>query len=326
MKYRIPALLLASVLSLIALGRPGDSGAQNKIPRVGILYIVKFAEHPNAPFFFRTLRDRGWIEGRTVSFEYRDAHGDPSQFAEPAEELARLGVDVIFPIGPPAVRATYAATHTIPIVAHDLETDPVAAGYAQSYSHPGGNLTGLFLDTPELATKWLQFLKTMVPGLSRAIVLVDPSSGPTHLQAVRSAAPSFSVKLQILEVRKPGDIDRAPSSFRPRPQALIFLPSPMMHRQSARLAKLAIKLRLPATSMFRPFAEAGGTLAYGPDLPATFESCAVLVAKVLGGAKPADLPVERPTKFELVVNLKTAKALGLTIRDSVLVGANEVIQ
>jgi putative ABC transport system substrate-binding protein len=326
MKYRIPALLLASVLSLATLGRPGDSGAQNKIPRVGILYIVKFTEQANAPFFFRTLRDRGWIEDRTVSFEYRDAHGDPSQFAEPAEELVRLGVDVIFPIGPPAVRATYAATRTIPIVAHDFETDPVAAGYAESYSHPGGNLTGLFLYTPELATKWLQFLKGMVPGLSRAVVLVDPTSGPTHLQAVRSVAPSFGMKLQILEVRKPEDIDRAASSFRPRPQALIFLPSPMMYEQSARLAKLAMKHRLPATSMFRRFAEAGGALSYGPESTATFETCAVLVAKVLSGAKPADLPVERPTKFELVVNLKTANALGVKIPDSILFRADEVIR
>jgi putative ABC transport system substrate-binding protein len=325
MKYRVPALLLVSVLSLIALGRPGESGTQPKIPRVGILSLSNFGYDPDY-VFYRTLRDQGWIKGRTVSFEYRDAHGDPAQFTEPAQELVRLGVDVILPISPPAVRATYAATRTIPIVAHDLETDPVAAGYAQSYSHPGGNLTGLFLDTPELATKWLQFLKAMVPGLSRVVVLVDATAPPTHLQALRGVAPSFGVKLQILEVRNPQDIDKAASSFRVHPQALIVLPSQMMFDQSARLAKLAMKHRLPATSMFRPFADAGGMLAYGPEMDPTWEQCALLVAKILNGAKPGDLPVERPKKFEFVLNLKTAGDLHLAVPDTVLLRADKVIQ
>jgi putative ABC transport system substrate-binding protein len=252
--------------------------------------------------------------------------GDPSQLAEAAAELVRLKVDVIFADSAPATRAAYAATRTIPIVALDFTTDPVAEGYVESYGRPGGNLTGVFLDAPGFAGKWLELLKAMVPGLSRVAVLWDPSPGPTHLQSVQSLARSLRVQMQVLEVRKPEDFDRAFSALRGRPQALIILPSPMIYQQNARLAELALKHRLPATSMALGFAEVGGALAYGPVRAAAYERGAVLVAKILGGAKPGDLPVERPTKVQLVVNLKTVKALGLTIPESILLRADEVIR
>ena len=166
----------------------------------------------------------------------------------------------------------------------------------------------------------------MVPGLSSVVVLWDPSPGAAHLHAVESAALSFGVRLQVIEVRKPEDIDRAFASIHGRPRALIILPSPMLYFQHERLAKLALKHRLAATSLFRLFAEAGGTLAYGPDQALSSARLAVLVGKILSGAKPGDLPVERPTKFQLVVNLKTAKALGITIPQSILLRADEVIR
>jgi len=169
-------------------------------------------------------------------------------------------------------------------------------------------------------------LRALIPDLSRAVVLWDPGPGPTHLRALQSAARAFGIQLRVLEVHKLDDIDRAFTELRDRPQALIILPSPMMYTESARLAKLTLKHRLPAISMARLFADAGGVVAYGPELASASERSAALVAKILGGAKPAELPVERPTKIQLIVNLKSAKALGLTVPDSVLLRADEVIR
>lgn len=329
MKHR-PAALLVTVALLTSVAWTGESCGQTKIPRIGILsydlgltndQIEKWWEP-----FRHPLAEQGWIEGQTVSFEYSSARTDPSRFAEAATELVRLKVDVIFAESAPATRAAFAATRTIPIVAVDLTNDPVAAGYAESYGRPGGNVTGIFLDAPEFASKWLELLQAIVPGLSRVAVLWDPSPGATHLQAVQSAARSFRVQLQVLEVRKPEDIDAAFTAFRGHPQALIILPSPTIYAQSERLAKLALKHRLPATSMARLFAEAGGLLSYGPDQPSTHQRGALLVARILGGAKPGDLPVERPTKFNLILNLKSAKVFGLTVPDTVLVRADKVIR
>jgi len=288
---------------------------------------------PNDPFnvewlepFRRTLVDQGWIEGKNVAFEFRSANYDTSKLAEAAAELTRLKVDVILAVGAPCVWAAHAATSTTPIIADDYTADPVVEGYVQSYGRPGGNLTGVFLDAPEFSGKWLQLLRVIIPGLSRIAVLWDPSPGTAHLQAVQAVAQSFRMRVQVLEVHKPDDLDRAFSKLHGQPQALIILPSPMIYLHSGRLAELSIKHRLPATSMARPFAEAGGMVAYGPLGSSSFERAAVLVAKILAGAKPGDLPIERPTKVRLVVNLKTAKALGLSVPESVLYRADEVIR
>ena len=330
MTNRITAVLLLMVALLTSLGWTAESWGQAKIPRVGILSSFQLTEDPSLKQWFepfrRTLADQGWIEGKTFLFEHRSAHNDPSRFAGAAAELVALKVDVIFAPSAPMVRAAYAATHTIPIVAQDFTTDPVAEGYVESYNRPGGNVTGVFLDAPEFASKWFELLKAMVPNLSRVVVLWDPSPGPTHLRAVQSAAQIFGIQLQVLEVGKPEDMDRAFSSLRGRPQALIILPSPWIYSQSERLAKLALKYRLPGTSMARLFADTGGVVAYGPELASASERSAALVAKILGGAKPAELPVERPTKIQLIVNLKSARALGLTVPDSVLLRADEVIR
>jgi putative ABC transport system substrate-binding protein len=315
---------------LTGLGWTADSWGQANVRRVGILTFSPVIGNPAwehyRDIFRRTLADRGWIEGKNVSFEYRDAHGDPSRFAEAAAELVGLEVDAIWAAGAPALRAAYSATRSIPIVAADYTTDPVADGYVESYRRPGGNVTGVFLDAPEFAGKWFELLKAMIPNLSLVSVLWDPGAGITHVESVRSVAESLDIELQILEVHKPADLDGAFAKLHDRPQAVVILPSPMIYGQSARLARLALKHRLPATSMDPEFANAGGALAYGPELTSTIERIAIFVAKILGGSSPAELPVERPTKIQLVVNLKTAKTLGITTPQSILLRADEVIR
>jgi len=330
MQHRTAAGLLVSVALLTTLGWTAVSWGQAKIPRVGIITFFPIDDDATARLSLKPFRDmltaQGWIEGKNVSLEYRSASSDPSRFAEAAAELVRLKVDVIYAQSAPAVRAAYAATRTIPIVAIDFTTNPVVSGYIESYGHPGGNVTGVFLDAPAFSGKWLESLTAVVPGLSRAVVLWDPSPGRAHLEAIQLLAQSLRIKLQVLEVRTPTEIDRAFTMFRGRPQALLILPSPMIYGQSERLAKLAMKQQVPATSMALSFAEAGGAIAYGPELASANERGGFLVAKILRGAKPADLPVERPSKFKLVINLKTAKALGLTVPESVLYRADEVIR
>jgi putative ABC transport system substrate-binding protein len=298
--------------------------AQTKVLRAGILTIAD--KQPWFEPFERTLATRGWVAGKNVVLEYRSVGGNAARFPQTAQELAQLKVDVIYAVSAPAVHAARATTRTIPIVGMDYSTDPVAAGYADSYGHPGQNLTGVFLDAPDFTGKWLEILRAMVPGVSRIAVLWDPAPGDVHLRAVQSTAHSFGIQVQVLEVHTPDEIEPAFATLRSRPQALIVLPSPLLYSESAKLAQLALKNRLPSTAMFRLFSDSGGMVTYGPDLATSVERCSILVAKILGGTNPGDLPVERPAKFELIVNSKTVKALGLTVPDSVLVRADEVIR
>ncbi len=331
MKTRFTAVLLLAGAMLISTSWTGEAWGQSKLPRVGILTFVAATDDPTRELWFdgpfrRNLADEGWIEGKNVSFEYRSANSDPSQFVEAALELVRLKVDVIMASSAPSLRAAYAATRTIPIVAIDYTTDPIAEGYVLSYARPGGNVTGVFLDAPEFAGKWFELLNEMIPDLSRVSVLWDPAPGDNHLQAVHGVAKILDIKLQILEVHKPDDLDRAFAALRGPPQALVILPSPMTWAQSARLARLALKFRLPATSFVREFAIAGGVIAYGPGVDWDNERVAILVVKILGGAKPGNVPVERSAKIRLMVNVKTAETLGITIPPSILLRADEVIQ
>jgi len=317
-------------LTLTCLPWTSEARGQDEVARVGILSFFKIDEKPdNEPWvdpIRRVLADEGWSEGKNVSFEYRSAQSDPSKFSAAAAELAKLDVDVIYALSAPALHAAYSATHKIPIVAVDFTTDPVASGYIKSYARPGGNVTGVFLDAPGFAGKWFELLKAIVPELTHVAVLWDPGPGTNHLDAVRSVAASLSIKLQVLEVRKPDHINTAFDSLRSKTQAVISLPSPMSYNQSTRLARLALEHRLPAVSMFRDFADVGGILTYGPEVTSTGSSIAKLVAKVLSGDKPAEIPVERPVKFQLLVNLKTAKILSLAIPQSILLRADKVIR
>jgi len=320
-------LLLATALIAVTMSA-GVATAQEKVPRLGILSISGEGSSRTSwdAIVYRKLASLGWVEGKNVEFVFSSASQDPSRYPKAVAELVRQRVDVIYADSAPAVRAAQAATHTIPIVCSDYTTDPVAEGYARSYGRPGGNVTGVFLDAPVFSGKLIELLKSLVPNLSQAVVLWDPSPGDTHVRALKAIAPSFGLQLQIVEVHKPEDIDTAASAFVGKPQALFIVPSPMLYFESARLARLATKQKLPATSMAQQFAEHGGLIAYGPDQTTSNEQVASLVAKILGGAKPAELPIERPTRYELVVNVKAAKALGLTISDDILAQADRVIR
>jgi putative tryptophan/tyrosine transport system substrate-binding protein len=277
----------------------------------------------------RGLRDLGYVDGQTIVIEVRLAGGKSEAFAGLAADLVQRKVDVLFASGPAAVRAARHATTTIPIVALDLESDPVQAGFAGSLARPGGNITGLFLDQSSLTGKWLELIREAAPGTRRIAVLVDPMTGPWQLAAVKAAAATLGLDLQVLEVRGLGDLDAALDAVvKGGLQALVHLSSPLFDNAPAvkRTADFAMKHRLPAISMFRRFAEAGGLLAYGPNQREYYKRLTVYIDRILKGAKPADLPIEHPTTFEFVINLKAAKQIGLTFPPNVLARADRVIK
>jgi len=282
--------------------------------------------------FRQGLRDLGYVEGRNVVIEYRDAEGKLERLPALAAELVALKVDVIVTGGgTPTALAAKQATRTVPIVFIAVG-DPVTSGLVTSLARPGGNVTGLTSLAPELVGKWLELLTQAVPGVSRVAFLWQPGvigerTEKDMLKAADVAARALGVRLQFVEARGPADIDRAFSDMtRTRAGALTVLPYAMFNSERRRLVDLAAKNRLPTVYSFREYVDAGGLMAYGPNLADLIRRAATYVDKILKGAKPADLPVEQPTKFELVINLKTAKALGLTIPPSLLGRADEVIQ
>jgi len=282
--------------------------------------------------FRQRMRDLGYAEGRNVVIEYRDAEGKPERLPALAAELVALKVDVIVTGGgTPSALAAMQATKTIPIV-FSSAPDPVADGLVASLARPGGNVTGSSNLTPDLVGKCLEQLKQAVPAVSRVAALWQPGAMDERTEkdmrkAADIAAEALGVRLQLLEVRSAVDFNRAFSDMtRTRAGALTVLPSAMLVSERRRLVDLAAKNRLPAVYPQREFVDAGGLMSYGPDLADLFRRTATYVDKILKGAKPADLPVEQATKFELVINLKTAKALGLTIPQSLLLRADQVIQ
>jgi putative ABC transport system substrate-binding protein len=302
-----------------------------KVARIGYL-ATNLAAVPHLPDAFRQgLRDLGYVEGRTVVIEYREAKGKFERLPALAAELVALKVDVILAGGTPATLAAKRATRTLPIV-FTAVADPVSSGLVISLAQPGGNVTGLSVLAPELVGKCLEQLKQAVPGVSRVAVLWQPgavgeATERDMLKEAEVAARALGVRLQFVEARGPEDFDTAFSEMiRTRAGALTVLTSSMLFGKRRRLVDLAAKNRLPALYPWREGVDAGGLMAYGPNLPDLFRRAATYVDKILKGAKPRDLPVEQPTKFELVVNLKAAKALGLTIPPSVLVRADEIIQ
>jgi putative ABC transport system substrate-binding protein len=278
------------------------------------------------------LRELGYVEGSNLVIEYRDAEGKPERFPVLAAELVALKVDVIVATGGTlGALAAKQATTTLPIV-FTAVGNPVADGLITSLARPGGNVTGLSLVTTELAGKWLELLKQTVPRVSRVALLLKPDAVPEQskkdfLTAASVAARALGIHIQVVEARGPEDFDRAFSDMaKSRAAALAVLATAVFATSPRRLADLARKNRLPTVFSLREFVTAGGLMSYGPSLSDLFRRTATYVDKIVKGAKPADLPVEQPTKFELVINLKTAKALGLTIPQSVLGRADEVIQ
>ena len=281
--------------------------------------------------FRQGLRERGYVEGQNIVIEYRAADGKIERFPGLATELIRLKVDLIVAGNTPAARAVQQATTTIPLVVAAMG-DPVGDGLVASLARPGGNITGSTFLGPELVPKRLEMLKAALPTVSRVAALWHPGaySGRTMrdmLKETEAAARTLGVQLQLVEVRGPDEFDHAFSTMtRERAGALIVFPSPMLFGERRRIVDLAAKHRLPSMAVAREFVELGGLIAYGASINDLFRRAATYVDKILKGVKPADLPVEQPTKFELVINLKTAKALELTIPQSLLLRADEVIQ
>jgi putative ABC transport system substrate-binding protein len=268
------------------------------------------------------------VEGQNIAIEFRWAEGQYDRLPGLAAELVRLRVNVIVAAGAPAVQAAKQATETIPIVMVNV-SDPVAAGFVASLARPGGNITGLSLMLPELVGKQLEMLKEVVPKISRVALLWNPASAGNapQLRQAQDAARALGVRLQPLEARDPSEIDKAFAAITTeRAGGVIVLTDTMLQNHRTRIADHAARRRLPTVSGVSGHAEAGGLLAYGPSIYDGLRRAATYVDKILKGAKPGDLPVEQPTKFELVINLKAAKALGLTIPQSVLGRADEVIQ
>jgi len=302
----------------------------HKIATIGILHSSPAATFSSTGItaIRKGLRDLGYIEGQDIVLEFRSAAGGPEQLPGHAVELVGLNADVIVAIGPTAVRAARDATSVLPIVAMDLETDPVASGFARSLGQPGGNITGLFMGS-ELAGKSLELLRAVVPEIQNVGVLWDSGTGSAQLAAVKATAQGIAVKLQVLEIRNAADLDVAlGAGMNGDAKALMILSSPLVGStvNSKRIAVFAASNRLPAISPFRSFTEAGGLMSYGPSILDVYRNTSTFVDKILKGAKPGDLPIEQPTKFELVINLKASKALGLTIPQSLLLRADEVTQ
>jgi putative ABC transport system substrate-binding protein len=316
---------------LVASPRATEAQQAAKVSRIGYLGLNR-ATNPHLLEAFRQgLRDLGYVEGRNVVIEYRDAEGKPERLPALAAELVALKVDVIVAGGTPHALAAKQATRTLPIVFIGA-ADPVTSGLVTSLARPGGNVTGLSFLAPELVGKRLEQLKQAVPGVSRVAVLWQPGgqgerTDKEMLKEAEAAARALAVRLQFVEARGPDDFDRAFSDMtKARAGALTVLGGTMFFNERRRLVDLAAKNRLPTVYPWRGGVDAGGLMAYGPDLADLFRRAATYVDKILKGAKPGDLPVEQPTKFELIINLRTAKALGLTIAQSVLGRADEVIQ
>lgn len=324
---RVASLILLSLWFAL----PCVAMAQQQIPRIGYLSVAFSCSEPvpTIDAFRQGLRELGYIEGKNIAIECRSAGGKPDRLAVLAAELVRLKVNVIVAAGGELIaRAAKQATETIPIVMTNA-SDPVATGLIRSLARPGSNVTGLVTISPELGGKRLALLKEAFPKVVRVAVLTNPANPEQNvrLKELEVAAKALSLQLQVLEVREPSHFDVAFSAItRQHAHALLPLGDPLTVANRSRLVDFAAKNRLPAMYHRMEFVDVGGLMAYGPNYDDLFRRAATFVDKILKGAKPGDIPVEQPTKFELVINLKTAKALGLVIAPSVLTRADKIIE
>jgi ABC-type uncharacterized transport system substrate-binding protein len=321
-------LRVALIVGLLVAPLAAQAQQAARIPSLGILRHGTSDKTGGSIGALRQgMRELGYVEGKTIALEYRFSEQKAEAMPALAADLVRLNVDVLFAGGVPAISAAIGATRTIPIVGVDLEGDPVESGFIASFARPGGNVTGLFMDQPALTGKLLDLLREVAPGARQIAVLWDSTTGPYQVRAIKVAAQSLAMEVQVLEFRNPAELGVVlRKATRGQPRALIGLSSPLTASISKQVAEFSARNRLPVISLLRRFTVDGGLMSYGPDVPHFYRRIATYVDKILKGAKPADLPVEQPTKFELVINLKTAKALGLTIPPAVLARADEVIQ
>ena len=314
----------------MAVASPWSAWAQQaRTAKIGLLYPgPEVAANSRAENLREVLRTNGWSDER-VQIVTRSADGDSSRAPALAQDLIEQKCDVILPVSFLGVDAARKATKTIPIVAFDLETDPIASGIASDLAHPSGNTTGVFFDFPDFSMKWMELLKEAVPHLSKIAVVVHPESPSPQLKGVESAAAQLHVGTDLLEIHSLADVDNALlTASRQAPDAVLLLSAPAIGvgDNPRIIAQLALKYHLPAITLFPDFARGGGLMAYGVDLAESYRQAAAMIVKVLNGAKPADLPIERPVKFQLIVNLKTARTLGIIMPTSVLLRADEVIE
>jgi putative ABC transport system substrate-binding protein len=297
-------------------------------PQIGFLYPGVTAVTVTRIAALREgLRSIGYADADRAEVLVHASEGDPTKLAALAADLVARKVDVMFAISPSAVRAAKSATAVIPIIANDLESDPVGSGFVASLAHPGGNISGVFSDFPDFGMKWLELLKEAMPALSNAVVLWDPATGRIQLDALQAAGQLLNVKLEVMEIHAIAELGHGfDAASERRPDAIVILSSPIFGTNPKQIADFTLAHRVPTATLFSEIARAGGLMSYGPDLLGTFRQTGTMIGKVLQGTHPADLPVERPTKFEMVINLKTAKALGLTLPTSVLLRADEVIE
>ena len=320
---RAVGFIVTLILSLLSV--PLAAAQQPAtVPRIGYL-VSRSGPGPTDQGFQQGLRELGYVEGQNIVIERRWAGGNPDRLPDLAADLVHLRVDVIF-AGGDIVHAVKRVTGTIPIV-FIAAGDPVRSGLVASLAHPGGNLTGLAVLADELAGKRLELLKEALPGISRVAILRHSMSDVSHLRTTEAAAQSLGLQLQILEVRDPHDFDSAfGAAQKGRAEALIQLSSTFLSTHRKPLLDLTAKSRLPAMWEHSVFVDDGGLMSYGPNLPDLYRRAATYVDKLLKGRKPADLPVEQPTKFELVLNLKTAKQIGLTFPPTLHFQADKVIK
>ena len=297
-------------------------------PRIGFVYPGSAGLGAlRVEALVKGLREAGFVAPAQVEIVVRSANGDPALIEPLVNEVFANNVSVFVANGPPVLPVARKAGGSVPIVAIDMESDPIASGVAASLAHPGGNITGVFMDFPSFTAKWLEFLLESNEKLSRVAILWDPVTGPVQLEAVKSTAQSMKLETDILQVRLPSDFDAAfTKANQDGADGMAILSSPLIAPNVQILSDLALRHRLPAITLFPEFARVGGLLAYGPNLFDLFRLLGIQCGKVLRGEKPADLPIERPTKFELVLNMRTAKALGLKIASGLLLRADEVIE
>jgi putative ABC transport system substrate-binding protein len=316
-------------LALGILAAPLSEGAQQpaKVPRVGIV-VLAASPPPSFKAFQQGLRELGYVEGQNIAIEYRFAQGRADRLPALVAELVNMKVDLILTQSTQTAVAAKNANQTIPIVMA-VSSEPVAVGLVASLARPGGNVTGLALQLTELSGKRLQLLKEVVPKSTLVAVVWNPTNPAAagFLEETAAAARSLNLRLQPVEARSPADLDAAFKAVtRARASAFISLGDGMLFDNRTRIVQFAAKSRLPAIYPERDFADAGGLMAYGPNLASNWRRAAAFVDKILKGAKPADLPVEQPMRFEFVINMKTAKALGVTFPPSILIRADQVIE
>jgi putative tryptophan/tyrosine transport system substrate-binding protein len=324
-KFRV--FLCAMLIACLGVGESAEAQQPRKVPRLGVL-----APGSRSAFSIRTeafregLRELGYVEDQNIVVEYRYAEGKTDRFPELIAELIRRNVEVIVTASVAPVIAAKRASNTIPIV-FAATNDPVASGLVASLARPGGNVTGLTNLSPDLDGKRLELLKETFPSVGRVAYLWNPDAPTSGLPGMQATSPRLGVQLQPVDARSANDFDGAfEAALKERAQALITLPSPLFITHQKRIVEFARKSRLPAMYPFSDFVDSGGLMSYAPSLLENWRRVAIYVDKILKGAKPADLPVEQPTKFELVINLKTAKQIGLTIPPNILARADKVIR